>query len=85
MKRIILITIFCLTFYMIGKSQSMLITGRIVNENKIPVPDALVMICSQDSVIISTTLSDSIGYFHIQTESIPSPKFKISCLGYRTK
>ena len=51
MKRIVSI-LYLLTFYLIGYSQSMLITGRIIDENKTPIPDACIMVYSQDSTLV---------------------------------
>ena len=52
MKRTVSI-LYLLTFYLIGYGQSMLITGRIIDENKTPIPDACIMVYSQDSTLLS--------------------------------
>lgn len=83
MKRIVSI-LYLLTFYLIGYGQSMLITGRIIDENKTPIPDACIMVYSQDSTLVSVGLSDSLGEFCIQTDSIQSNKIKVSCLGFKS-
>lgn len=83
MKCIVCI-LYLLTFYLIGYGQSMLITGRVIDENQSPIPDASIMVYSQDSVLVSFGFSDSLGEFCIQTDSIKSNKIKISCLGFKS-
>lgn len=83
MKRIVII-LYLLTFYLIGYSQSLLITGRIIDTNQIPIPNASIMVYSQDSTLISFGFSDSVGEFHIQADSTRCNKIRISCLGFET-
>lgn len=83
MKRIVII-LYLLTFCLIGYSQSLLITGRIIDTNQIPIPNASIMVYSQDSTLISFGFSDSVGEFHIQADSTRYNKIRISCLGFET-
>ena len=83
MKRIVII-LYLLTFCLIGYSQSLLITGRIIDTNQIPIPNASIMVYSQDSTLISFGFSDSVGEFHIQADSTRCNKIRISCLGFET-
>lgn len=83
MNRIISI-FYLLTFYLIGYGQSVLITGRIIDENKSPIPNASIMVYSQDSTLVSFGHSNSLGEFRIQSDSIKSYKIKISCLGFKS-
>ena len=82
MRRIVSI-LYLLTFHLIGYGQSVLIAGRIIDENQTPIPDACIMVYSQDSTLVSFGISDSLGEFSIQTDSIQSNKIKISCLGFK--
>jgi len=84
MKRILIVLIYCLAFYTIGSSQSVLITGRIVDNNKAPISDACVIVYSQDSTLVSSGFSDSLGEFRIQADSIFCDKIRVSCLGFET-
>lgn len=83
MKQIIII-LYLLTFCLIGHCQSALITGRIIDENHIPISDASIIVYSQDSTLVSSGFSDSLGEFRIQTDSIRSSRIRISCLGFNT-
>lgn len=83
MKRVVSI-LYLLTFYLIGYGQSVLISGRIIDENQSPVSDASIMVYSQDSTLVSFGFSDYLGEFCIQTDSIKSNMIKISCLGFKS-
>lgn len=83
MKRIVII-LYLLTFCLIGYSQSALITGRVIDENHLPISDATIMVYSQDSTLVSSGFSDSLGEFRIQADSIRSSRIRISCLGFNT-
>ena len=65
-------------------SQSTVISSRIVNENKTPVEDALVMAYTSDTTFILSSLTDSQGRFNLNDNSSHCSLLKVSCLGYKS-
>lgn len=83
MNRIVSI-IYFLTCSIIGHSQSVSIAGRIIDKNQTPISDACIMVYSQDSILVASDFSDSLGKFRVQVDSVRSNMIKISCLGFKT-
>ena len=71
---------FCTVVY----SQSVVITGHVVDKDRAPISDACVMVYSQDSTLVSSGFSGASGEFRIEADSVRSHKIRVSCLGYET-
>ena len=77
MKRLISI-ICCLAFYIAAHGQSVFITGRVIDKNMAPIPDACVMVYAKDSALVASGFSDASGTFRVRADSISGDKVKIS-------
>lgn len=84
MKHFIISILCSLAFCTVGYSQSVVITGYVVDKDRAPISDACVMVYSQDSTLVSSGFSDASGEFRIEADSVRSHKIRVSCLGYET-
>jgi hypothetical protein len=84
MKYIFLNIIFLFLLCATSDCQTHLIKGRIVDDSKAPISNAYIMICTQDSTIVSSGISDSRGMFSVLSDSVRSYLIKVTCLGFCT-